>query len=67
MIAWFQRCNPRTSFIDYPGGLVPIHSRDFTTPSTVHENDITVADGAGGNLDLDLASLWCIEIKRFDN
>ena len=63
MIARFHRCDPGANFIDHPRRLVSIHRGDLTTPATVHENDVTVANGAGGNLDL--AGPGCIEFECF--
>ena len=67
MIARFHRHDPRANFIDYSSSLVSIHRWDFTTPTTVHENNIAVANGTGGDLDLDLARLRCIDFECFDD
>ena len=67
MIARFHCRDPGADYIDHSRRLVPIHRGDLTAPATVHENDVTVTNGAGRKLDLDLAGLGCIEFDCFDN
>ena len=58
--------HPGADRLDDAGGLVAIDRGQRSAPAALHVGDVAVADGAGGDLDRDLANLRRVEPRLLD-
>ena len=67
MVAGPDVVDPRPDLAHHAGGLVAVDGGQLTAPAAVGEDDVAVADGAGGEVDRDLAGTRRIERDLFDD
>jgi hypothetical protein len=65
-VAWFGERDTEAYLGHDPGRFMPIDSRQRTAPSPIHVENVTMADGAGRELDAHFIRLRWIENNVFN-